>query len=197
MHLQNPAKLSQMSPLPARLCMSPGILHPALMGVLLQKDVSLHTHAHLACLHARWLTHTDPKRYKCQGSVAGAEFPFLWLWSDTSRCLCHCQPWEKLQLWARGWCCSSRMCFQWWGLAVHVDMLRQILSTFLPSSSSSQWPPTHTVSPKNCCLSLCNMVFFSLHGNHSWNLSFYMEFAAWICRDLKVWHSSSVDRTIL
>lgn len=55
---------------------------------------------------------------------------------------------KNYMLWARGWCCSSRMCFQWWGLAVHVDMLRQILSTFLPSSSSSQWPPTHTVSPE-------------------------------------------------
>lgn len=67
------------------------------MGVLLARDVSLHTHAHLACPYTRWLTHTDAKRYKCQGSVAWSESGFQWLWSDTSRCLCHCQPWEKLQ----------------------------------------------------------------------------------------------------
>ena len=86
-----------MTPLPALLCMSPGILDRALMGVLVAKDVSLHTHAHLACPYTRWLTHTDAKRYKCQGSVARPEFGFQWLWCDTSRCLCHCQPWEKLQ----------------------------------------------------------------------------------------------------
>lgn len=95
--------------------------------------------------------HAYTQKYKCQGSVAEPEFGFRWLWSDTSRCLCHCQPWEKLQLWARGWCCWSRMCFQWWGLAMHVDMLRQIPSTFLPSSShgcQKYWVPvaTHTYS---------------------------------------------------
>lgn len=86
-----------MTPLPALLCMSPGILDWALMGVLPAKDVSQHTHAHLACPYTRRLTHTDAKRYKCQGSVAQPEFGFHWLWSDTSRCLCHFQPWEKLQ----------------------------------------------------------------------------------------------------
>lgn len=83
--------------LAALLCLSPGILDRALMGVLLAKDVPPHTHAYLACPSTRWLTHADARRYKCQGSVARPEFSPQWLWCDTSRCLCHCEPWEKLQ----------------------------------------------------------------------------------------------------
>lgn len=73
------------------------------------------------------------------------------------------------ELWARGWCCRSRMCFQWWGLAMHVDMLGEILSTLCPRhlmsvrSIESQWPHTHTVythcQTKIC--SLCNFAIFS------------------------------------
>lgn len=49
--------------LPAILYMSPGLLEGALMGALLARDLSLHTHAHLACTYMhihkshRCLTH--------------------------------------------------------------------------------------------------------------------------------------------
>lgn len=38
-------------PLPAILYMSPGLFEGALMGALLVRDLSLHTHAHLACAY--------------------------------------------------------------------------------------------------------------------------------------------------
>lgn len=76
------------------------------------------------------------------------------------------------ELCARGWCCRSRMCFQWWGLAMHVDMLREILSTLCPRhlmsvrSIESQWPHTHilythTVKPKFfLCVTLQYSIFW-------------------------------------
>lgn len=60
------------------------------------------------------------------------------------------------ELWARGGCCCwSRVCFQWWGWATHVDTLREILSTLCPRhvvgvrSIESQWPHTPRIHAVN------------------------------------------------
>lgn len=69
-----------MSPLPAILYMSPGLLEEALVGAFLARDLSLHTHAHLVCTHRhidkshRCLTHTHLKRNKCERSDVGSGF---------------------------------------------------------------------------------------------------------------------------
>lgn len=111
-----------------------------------------HTwHAHTVHVYIShtdaWDTHTHSKRDKCEGSVTEP-------WYDHEVCQSRVVVWHlslSVSLSAMGNTAAQesssqrvtwwgRMCFQWWGLTMHVDMLRDLWRKFsAPLGLSVSW----------------------------------------------------------
>lgn len=142
-----------MTPLPALLCKSPGRMELLWQSCWWKMCLCTLMHTWRVYTHNGWLTQVQ-RRINVRDQSHGLNLAFNGC-GLTPHAVCvivsHGKNCSAGELWARGWCCWGRMCFQWWGLAMHVDMLREILSTLCPlhlmdvRSIESHRPHTHWV----------------------------------------------------